>query len=234
MSFSSFFPVERYTRPLLPYSGSLGPRFPTFPTDLRRSSVLRSAKTASRPSRSASLAAGPAIPCLLSGFAHRHGKAHCRRHGLCSPGVLPALCMETAGSLKFPSCPFKCVPRSKTPVVSCTLAIACSGLLPSASSITSAFLPASGKLFPQLYIFRDSIARPALSFPPASDSRYRACLWSSLPARWLGFSRMGFACLSYFLTDSPIRQLQRISSASRRTPDSSDLLDARMTLLCGL
>jgi hypothetical protein len=32
------------------------------------------------------------IPCLLSGFARRHVKAHCQRLGLCSPGVLPGGC----------------------------------------------------------------------------------------------------------------------------------------------
>ncbi len=119
-----------------------------------------------------------------------------RRLGLLffrSPSSLPVTDMETSGPLKFPSCPFKCVPCSQTPVVSCSLAFTLAGLRPSASSITSAFPPASQRLFPQLYIFRSSISRPALSLPPASDSRCRACPWSSLPARWLSFDRMGFA-----------------------------------------
>jgi hypothetical protein len=46
---------------------------------------------------------------------------------------------ETMGSPKFPSHPFRHMPRSQTPVVSCTLALSCTGLLPSSHCIPSAF-----------------------------------------------------------------------------------------------
>jgi len=46
---------------------------------------------------------------------------------------------ETFGSPKFPSYPYEYMPWSKTPVVSWILAIAYSGLLPSAQYKASAF-----------------------------------------------------------------------------------------------
>lgn len=51
------------------------------------------------------------------------------------PVSVRLLSMETSGSLKFPRYPFVCVPRSKIPVVSLSLAIALRGLLPSAASM---------------------------------------------------------------------------------------------------
>jgi len=65
-SLPSFPPVERYARLRLPFSGSLGSGFPTFPTSiLSRPSVLCSAATASSPSRIASLFAHSPIPCAF-------------------------------------------------------------------------------------------------------------------------------------------------------------------------
>jgi len=46
---------------------------------------------------------------------------------------------ETIGSPKFPSHPSECMPRSQTPVVSCTLALSRPGLLPSGHCTPSAF-----------------------------------------------------------------------------------------------
>jgi len=46
---------------------------------------------------------------------------------------------EAIGSPKFPSYPRKYMPRSKTPVVSCTLALSYPGLLPSGRCTPSAF-----------------------------------------------------------------------------------------------
>jgi len=46
---------------------------------------------------------------------------------------------ETIGSPKFPSHPSACMPRSQTPVVSCTLALSRPGLLPSGHCTPSAF-----------------------------------------------------------------------------------------------
>ena len=56
---------------------------------------------------------------------------------------------ETGGSPTFPSSPSEDMPRSPTPVVSCALAIAHPGLLPSGACTPSAFLsgnPASSPL----------------------------------------------------------------------------------------
>ena len=66
---------------------------------------------------------------------------------------------ETSGPPQFPSHPFENMPWSQTPVVTCTLAIAHAGLLPSTKFSVSAFAPLSGTYpdGPQLYIFRGSI-----------------------------------------------------------------------------
>jgi hypothetical protein len=61
------------------------------------------------------------------------------RQGFWSPGPpLRVLCKETDGSPKFPSSPSEDMPRSQTPVVSCTLALARPGLLPSSACKPSA------------------------------------------------------------------------------------------------
>jgi hypothetical protein len=65
---------------------------------------------------------------------------------------------ETSGSPKFPGYLFEHMPWSKTPVVSCVLALMYSRLLPSASSkrrLSSGSLDLS--FCPRLYIFRGSI-----------------------------------------------------------------------------
>ena len=79
------------------------------------------------------------------------------------------LCQEADGSPKFPSHPCEYLPRSQTPVVSCTLALSCPGLLPSAACKASAFssIPEEYPCGPQLYLFRGSITRPASSRHPA-------------------------------------------------------------------
>jgi hypothetical protein len=55
--------------------------------------------------------------------------------------VMPLLCKEIHGSLKFPGYPFEYMPRTQTPVVSESLALALSGLLPSDVLKSSAFIP---------------------------------------------------------------------------------------------
>jgi hypothetical protein len=103
---------------------------------------------------------------------------------------------ETNGSPKFPGYPRKHMPRSSTPVVSSTLALAHPGLLPSTSMTASAFPPilavilCGKKIFPagpRLYKFRGSITRPALLFPLASDFRYRIYPQGVLLTCWLDF-----------------------------------------------
>jgi hypothetical protein len=89
------------------------------------------------------------------------GKLPDSTRAYCSTG-LPLLSgdslKETSGSPKFPGYPFEYMPCSKTPVVSCVLALTYSKLLPSASSMRRLLSDALDLSFrPQLYIFRGSI-----------------------------------------------------------------------------
>ena len=127
MYLSSFLTAVRCARLRLPYSGSLGPQFPTFPVwtpCVHIPSVLCSATTAHRPSLVPSLVTRPQIP---------------------------SRCKETMGSPKFPSYPLRYMPRSQTPVVSRPLALSRPGLLPSAACKASAFLPASSGSYPTVH-----------------------------------------------------------------------------------
>ena len=129
MSFPSFLPATRYTRPRLPSSGSLGSHFPTFSGTTRRAIFLCSATTPNSPSRLPSLIARPPIPCLFLPFV---SPLKARQHSgtlVLTPGLLvqPVRLFrfsskETVGSPKFPGYPFELRPRSSTPVVSSILA----------------------------------------------------------------------------------------------------------------
>ena len=99
----------------------------------------------------------PPIPCIAPLYCLCLPN-HSKRNSLMgrtlhiSAGISPSagspntvfLHKETFGSPKFPSYPFEHMPWSKTPVVSFMLAISHIGLLPSAQSKASAFLPHSG------------------------------------------------------------------------------------------
>ncbi len=109
---------------------------------------------------------------------------------------------ETNGPPKFPDYPFEGMPCSQTPVETCSLALSCPGLLPSAPMTASAFggvlvrtLSVAKHYFtsPQLYKFRGSITRPAPSLALASDFRYRTDPQGSLLACWLNFSQVGLS-----------------------------------------
>ena len=141
------------------------------------STVLCDATTATCPSRGPSLVARSPIPCVLpsvcglpfglvSGWKPRE---HARAFG--HPVPHSGLCVkETDGSPTFPSSPCEDMPRSQTPVVSCALAIARPGLLPSGACTPSAFLsglPGEISFCPRLYTFRGSITRPVSSLHPA-------------------------------------------------------------------
>jgi hypothetical protein len=136
-------PLEPYgecsARRLLPSRGPLGPHFPTFtgpmsrydchpaPLGVLRLSLVPRYRACSRrswyPSRARRLAEAPR-----------------RRQGLWSPGPLfRAWRTETGGSPTFPRSPSEDLPRSQTPVVSCTLAVPRPGLLPSGACTPSAF-----------------------------------------------------------------------------------------------
>ena len=105
------------------------------------SSVLCSAKTATVPlsSRFARRSLPDTLPAsLVCGVP----KGLCPHQGSGSAGTpaLPACSdKETGGSPKFPSSPSEDMPRSQTPVVSCALAKAHPGLLPSGACKPSAF-----------------------------------------------------------------------------------------------
>jgi len=106
---------------------------------------------------------------------------------------------ETPGSPKFPSYPLEHMPWSQTPVVTRSLAITLSGLLPSEHSTSSAFTPSCLEAYlirPQLYIFRGSIPQPASLIHLASDSRLQSCPQTSLLTCWLSFSQVGLEPLS--------------------------------------
>ncbi len=107
----------------------------------------------------------------------------------------PCCTRRQFGSPKFPGYPFKCMLRSKTPVVSLLLAKTQQELLPSAITMTSAFAVDFSKaiLKPQLRKFRGSISQPTILIHPASDSRYRAYPRISLLAWWLTFSQVGLS-----------------------------------------
>lgn len=126
---------------------------PSRPGHLPSPSVLCSATTAKSPSRIASLIARSPIPCSLPRFVSRFRLVG-RRELLLSnaraldqpvPLIFWHLSKETIGSPKFPSCPRRYMPRSLTPVVSCSLALACPGLLPSTRWMASAFPPSASE-----------------------------------------------------------------------------------------
>ena len=144
----------------------------------------------------------PSFSCPVSGSPARRVLSSTRTR--CFPaGGTPSTFVykETIGSPKFPGYPFERMPRSSTPVVSSILALSYSGLLPSVKMKTSAFTSKKTDTYPcetlfrrpQLYKFRGSITRPALSLPLASDACYQVCPQSSLPACWLDFNRMGLS-----------------------------------------
>ena len=96
------------------------------------------------PSRGPSLVARSPIPCSLPSFVVSPqgswpGESSRSRQGLWSAGPrFRRFNKETGGSPKFPSSPCGDMPRSQTPVVSCALAVARPGLLPSSACTPSA------------------------------------------------------------------------------------------------
>jgi len=112
----------------------------------------------------------------------------------------PALApKETGGSPEFPDYPFVHMPRSQTPVVSCPLALARTGLLPSRACIRSALSPVARTYLLSTIIhfseFNDAacvLALPLLRTPPLSG---RTSV--RLPTRWLAFGRVGLEYSSH-------------------------------------
>jgi len=109
------------------------------------SPVLCSAKTATLPvsGRFACRSLPDTLPTSVCSWcpsrAHDLVEVPRPRQGLWSPGPpLREFDKETRGSPKFPSSPCEDMPRSQTPVVSCALAKAHPGLLPSGHCTPSA------------------------------------------------------------------------------------------------
>ena len=141
--------MKSYALLYLPYRGSLEHHFPTFPvcrhmTDHRYYDPLR-------------------LPNVNLRFV---------RYSLSAPDTLFTVTSsykETSGSPHFPSYPYEHMPWSKTPVVSCTLAMSHTGLLPSAASIASAFCQSSALSSVHNYTF--------------FGAPYRACILDSVRLR---------------------------------------------------
>ena len=130
-----------------------------------------------------------------------------------APAMVPK---ETGGSPEFPDYPFVHMPRSQTPVVSCPLALARTGLLPSDVCLSSALGP---------------VARPCplSTIIHFSGFDYAACVLASpllrtvlfstrssvrLPTRWLTFGRMGlesFRPLTHWVTLTSFKSRQLFS-----------------------
>jgi len=141
---SSFHPAKRYARLHLPFSGSLGSRFPTFPAflllghryyDPLRLPLLRlgSLRFSLDPRylalshfRSCRIPGGGDLPSAPGRSCIPVRLSRCMSQGDCGP-------------LEFPGYPFACMPRSRTPVVSFRLAMTSPGLVPSGAVRPSAF-----------------------------------------------------------------------------------------------
>ena len=119
---------------------------------------------------------------------------------------------ETGGSPEFPGYPSDPMPRSQTPVVSCLLAVAQTGLLPSQRCIRSALSPvAQTHSFTTIINFSElndaawTLASPLLRTPPLSS---RPSV--RLPTGWLTFGRVGLECASHPLGN--IDKFQELSA----------------------
>ena len=168
------------------------------------------------------------IPCVRSlFFARWQVERYPPRRGICSPGspCCRRLRKEATGPPKFPSYPCRHMPPSKTPVVSRTLVLAHTRLLPSASTTTSAFTRALARAIPfgpRRFTFRGSVTRPAPSLHPASYppllGRTRVHYWpadSALARRDPESVRTLWVTLTNFMGLRPI--LRTRTSLARRS-----------------
>jgi len=113
------------------------------------------------------------------------------------------------GSQKFPSPLCTHMIRSKTPVVSRMLAFIAFKTAAFRSNQTVGFgsLCFASLLSTTIHI-SGLYTDPARLFHPASDARYRVCLWTSLPTCWLGFDRVG---MRPSFRSAPTRLQHRVS-----------------------
>ena len=211
-SLPSCSPVGRDARLHLPSSGSLGLRFPTFDGTMFcedcHTARLRSLRLSLASRYLACFRCVCGFPCgLVAGV-----EATPSRQGLWSPGPPIRGCgKETDGSPTFPSYPFAYMPRSQTPVVSRTLALARPGLLPSGACTPSAF--PSGHLrviLPSTTLRISGLNHAAcILATPGSEHPFAAMHAGALLTGWLGFGQAGF-------------ELYRLSPAGEQQPISWD------------
>lgn len=127
----SFLPAERYAQLLLRYSGSIGSLFPTFPNqshnytpihryyDPLRLPIAHFASFACRYLNNTLHTRPLFVFCLCSSY--RRIRVYTTAAGSFTTWTVPLNLIvhkETIGSPKFPSYPYECMPRSKTPEVS--------------------------------------------------------------------------------------------------------------------
>ena len=107
-----------------------------------------------------------------------------------APAVVPK---ETGGSPEFPDYPFVHMPRSQTPVVSCPLALARTGLLPSDAWISSALGPVarSCPLSTIIHFSGFDYAACVLASPLLRTAPFGSRSSVRLPTGWLAFGRVG-------------------------------------------
>ena len=137
-SLSCVCPLERSARRRLPSRGSLGPRFPTFTGTMRRYDCHRSLSGRFTCRSLPDTLRAPrdrGVPEGLAVWSKRPNGARAFGHPVPRSGHVVK---ETDGSPKFPSSPCEDMPRSQTPVVSCSLALTRAGLRPSRACKPSA------------------------------------------------------------------------------------------------
>jgi hypothetical protein len=146
-------PENRDARRRLPSRGSLGRWFPTFPTSSPRAPSQRDSAPLRLPIAHLggvrfSLSAPDTlyhasffVSLACERLVCKAGVSLPRRESFPRRSALLSLLVPkgTMGSPTFPSHPSACLPRSPTPVVSCTLALSHPGLLPSGHCTPSAF-----------------------------------------------------------------------------------------------
>ena len=128
---------------------------------------------------------------------------------LVGPVTLPAIAIkETGGSPEFPGYPCEHMPRSQTPVVSRTLALARAGLLPSSHCILSA-LGTVARSYPwstTIHFSEFNDAACLLTLPLLRTLLFSSRSLVRLPTRWLAFGRVGLESASHPLGNTDMFQ----------------------------
>jgi hypothetical protein len=135
-----------------------------------------------------------------------------------APAIVPK---ETGGSPEFPGYPFAHMPRSQTPVVSCLLALAPTGLLPSDVCISSALGPVAWPcpLSTIIHFSEFDDAACVLASPLLRTVLFSTRSSVRLPTRWLAFGRVGLEYSSHPLGN--IDMFQEVSPLFPRPEFSS-------------